>query len=419
MESKEVLCAYCKRQEKTESAIYWCAECSDNLCEKCVKFHEVNRLTMEHKVCSIEAQNHSDSFSSVLFCKQHSSRKLEVYCFDHEEPCCLMCATVSHRKCEKVSSLDECSLDSDEKVQRLRTEFGKLKERCESEVARVEDDKENFKKESKTIEARVKGLTEEIIQTLRNKEKDALNSLAKTEKEQTLVLQTKLEGLQTVQEKLERSIKLLQHSERFSKIALFLEIKKMEKDISDIDLQIKVLVKSYNTPVLNLSVNEFEHNFQSSLNSLCEMTVKLKTIRVDYRSAKLMLEKSLNVQGSSCLTDIEIINGTHLITACQTQKMVYFLDARGALLASTQLPGTPGGIAALRNHQFQFCVAMRDPNLIGIFKLDPHGKFIRKIIQDDSAVQGPYGIRVTIFDGGFKLLLTSFGKVLIYNFSEL
>ncbi|XP_062614902.1 E3 ubiquitin-protein ligase TRIM33-like [Saccostrea cucullata] len=370
MESKEMLCAYCKRQEKNESAIYWCAECSDNLCEKCAKFHKVNRLTMEHKVCSIEAQNQTESFSSVLFCKQHSSRKLEVYCFDHEEPCCLMCATVSHRKCEKVSSLDECSLYSAEKVQRLKTEFGELKKRCESEVARVEDDKANFKKESKRIEARVKGLTEEIIQTLRDKEKDALNGLAKTEKEQTLVLQTKLEELQTVQEKLERSIQLLQHSERFSKIAMFLEIKKMEKEISDIDLRIKELMKSYKIPVLNLHLNEFGRSFHSSLNSLCEIEVKLKTTGIDYRSAKLVLEKSLNVQGSSCLTDIEVINGTHLVTTCQVSKMVYLLDADGTLLSSTPLPSTPWAIAPLRKHEFQFCVTTQNPNLVGIYKAD-------------------------------------------------
>ncbi|XP_062578391.1 probable E3 ubiquitin-protein ligase MID2 [Saccostrea cucullata] len=550
MENKEVLCAYCKRQEKNESAIYWCTECSDNLCEKCAKFHEVNRLTMEHKVCNIEAKNQTDSISSVLFCKQHSSRKLEVYCFDHEEPCCLMCATVSHRKCEKVSSLDECSLHSPEKVQRLRTEFDELRKRCDSEVTRVEDDKENFMKESKTIEARVKGLTEEIIQTLRDKEKDPLSSLAKTEKEQTLVLQTKLEELQTVQEKLERSIQLLQLSERFSKIALFWEIKKMEKDVSNIDLQIKNLVKRYKTPVLDLNINEFGHNFHSSLNLFGEIKLKLKTNGVDFRSAKLVLEKSLNVQESSCLTDVEVINGTHLVTVCQNSNMVYFLSGNGTLLASSPLPYTPWGIAALRKHQFQFCVTMQNFNLVGIYKanisdrciipckelqlphnaygictfndkiivsleekqteqvfrvydeegnyikaqhsydnslcngihaiserrllytvhcdnsvysqdlsstgastklyksfemvkpigitsdsegnlyvacfgsnnvfqLDPQGKFIRKIIQDDPAVQRPYGVRVTFFHDGFKLLLTSGGKILIYNFSEI
>ncbi|XP_062578322.1 uncharacterized protein LOC134240247 [Saccostrea cucullata] len=323
---------------------------------------------MEHKVRSIEAQNQTDSFSSVLFCKQHSSRKLEVYCFGHEEPCCLMYATVSHRKCEKVSSLDECYLGSDEKVRRLKREFGKLKKRCKSEAIRVEDDKENFKKESETIETRVKGLTEEIIQTLRDKEKDPLSSLAKTEKEQTLVLQTKLEELQTVQEKLERSIQLLQLSERFSKIALFWEIKKMEKDVSNIDLQIENLVKRYKTPVLDLNINEFGHNFHSSLNIFGEIKLKLKTNGVDYRSAKLVLEKSLDVQGSSCLTDVEVINGTYLVTACQNSKMVYFLDARSTLLASIPLPSTPWGIAALRKHIFQFCVAMRNPNLVGIYK---------------------------------------------------
>ena len=37
MESKEQLCDYCMRQEKSESVVSWCPECCDRLCDNCVK----------------------------------------------------------------------------------------------------------------------------------------------------------------------------------------------------------------------------------------------------------------------------------------------------------------------------------------------------------------------------------------------
>ena len=109
MEKKELFCDSCIRLETSQPAVSWCPECCDYLCENCVKCHKTYRFTMEHTVCNIEEREKTGKLKVDLFCKQHVSRRLEVYCFDHEEPCCLMCATVSHRKCDKVSSLEDCS----------------------------------------------------------------------------------------------------------------------------------------------------------------------------------------------------------------------------------------------------------------------------------------------------------------------
>ena len=67
MENKEKLCDYCTRQKRSESAVSWCPECCDRLCENCVKFHHVNRLTMEHQVCNLEEQEQKDKFEVDLF----------------------------------------------------------------------------------------------------------------------------------------------------------------------------------------------------------------------------------------------------------------------------------------------------------------------------------------------------------------
>ena len=131
--------------------ITWCAECSDRLCDNCVKFNHVNRLTMKHTVCNIEEQEQTYKPEVDLFCKQHASRKLEVYCFDHEEPCCLMCFTVSHRKCDKVSSLEDCSQSLGADVTRMLVKLEELQKTCISEIEQVTDDKKSLKDESAKV----------------------------------------------------------------------------------------------------------------------------------------------------------------------------------------------------------------------------------------------------------------------------
>ena len=92
-------------------------------------------------MCNIEERVKTGELKVDLFCKQHASRRLEVYCFDHEEPYCLMCATISHRKCDKVSSLEDCSQSFGADVTRMLVKLEELQKTCVSEAERVTDDK--------------------------------------------------------------------------------------------------------------------------------------------------------------------------------------------------------------------------------------------------------------------------------------
>lgn len=377
MQRKEEECDYCRRQEKSQPAISWCSECCDHLCETCVKFHNVNRLTMEHKVCNLENQSKTESASTHLFCQQHASRKLEVYCFDHEEPCCLMCATVSHRKCEKVSSLDECSQNSTHEVPQLLEKYEQLATKCNMEITRISSDKENLCKDSKDIETRIKVLVEEIVQALKEREKAVLAKLDESEKEHCLVLQKTLEEFLTLKKKLGGNIEKLRNSERFSKLALFLEMKKMGKEVSDTEFLLNNLVKAYKTPTLDVYIDERVQHFHSSLKTFGEIKVNLKRNTIDYKSGKLVLEKSLSVTGSSSLTDVEVVHDSYIVAACQNSRTLYLLDASGSRQSSIKLSGMSWGITAFQD--YQVCVAIRDPDLVGIFRVDITNLSITKL----------------------------------------
>ena len=87
-----------------------------------------------------------------------------------------MCATVSHRKCDKVSSLEDCSQNLGADVMRMLVKLEELQKTCISEIERVRDDKKSLKDESAEIEKRVKTIREEIIPALKDKERRILEN---------------------------------------------------------------------------------------------------------------------------------------------------------------------------------------------------------------------------------------------------
>lgn len=176
MENNGRFCDYCKRQKKVQMATSWCPECDDRLCENCVKFHQVNRLTMEHSVHNTAEENQMKSDKIDLFCKQHSGSRLEVYCFDHEEPCCLICATISHKNCEKVGTLNDCSQKCAKNIPSICDEMEKLRKASFTGITRVRCDMESFKNESKDVEHRIKNMTAKTIIALKENERVLLEN---------------------------------------------------------------------------------------------------------------------------------------------------------------------------------------------------------------------------------------------------
>ena len=278
-----------------------------------------------------------------------------------------MCATVSHRKCDKVSSLEDCSQSLGADVTRMLDKLEELQKTCVSEIERVTDDKKSLKDESAEIEKRVKTIREEIIQALKDKERSFLENLKKTEESESVRLQGLLDELLTLQKTTEHNIKILKNSDEFPKVALFLELKQMEERVTEIYTQTNKLTKSYHTPVFDGRIDNTVKTFHSTFKTFGKIEIKEKGRLVDYLSTDLVLERSFVVEGSSSLTDVDVIDDEFLVTTCEINRMLYLLDMTGKLLSSFTLRGIPWGITAMQNKTF--CVSMYNLGLVFIFKV--------------------------------------------------
>ncbi|VDI41816.1 Hypothetical predicted protein [Mytilus galloprovincialis] len=122
----------CERMEKKSDAIFVCFDCSDLLCDNCFKHHKAIKYTADHVINPIE-QLTTDidllkSFKNK--CSEHKGKDVELYCVDHDIPCCSMCVSIYHRKCEKVLSIEDAARDYNrtEKVKELRTQLKKVED---------------------------------------------------------------------------------------------------------------------------------------------------------------------------------------------------------------------------------------------------------------------------------------------------
>lgn len=85
-------------------------------------------------------------FDIVGFCEKYVDWKLEVYCFDDELVCCLMCVIIDYRKCKMVESLEECVekqvFEGDKK--KLEEIFEEFNQECEDDKSSFLKNKEGF-----------------------------------------------------------------------------------------------------------------------------------------------------------------------------------------------------------------------------------------------------------------------------------
>ncbi|XP_045195076.2 E3 ubiquitin-protein ligase TRIM71-like [Mercenaria mercenaria] len=114
MTDKETNCVPCFREEIKVPASHYCYECSENVCESCVKLHKKIKSLSNHKLCNLGDGESNlaqfDFLKSLTKCPEHQAEEVRYICKDHDQLCCNECAIVRHRKCDYMISIaDELS----------------------------------------------------------------------------------------------------------------------------------------------------------------------------------------------------------------------------------------------------------------------------------------------------------------------
>ncbi|KAL4230132.1 E3 ubiquitin-protein ligase trim56 [Mactra antiquata] len=110
------LCGTCEEGGDTTIASYWCRDCAEPLCDSCLKYHRLMKISRRHKIEEMDIiKRHPKRILSVPQpCPDHVGKDIELFCADHNTLCCVMCVATEHRRCEKVASIDKLAKQLEE-----------------------------------------------------------------------------------------------------------------------------------------------------------------------------------------------------------------------------------------------------------------------------------------------------------------
>lgn len=99
-------CDFCNEMKKDQPATMWCVQCSEAYCDDCTEVHRVMKATRKHRLIGLE-EVISDLKCIAIdeVCYEHIEEVLTLFCVDHNQACCTVCAVTLHRNCRKVLDL--------------------------------------------------------------------------------------------------------------------------------------------------------------------------------------------------------------------------------------------------------------------------------------------------------------------------
>ncbi|CAC5391724.1 unnamed protein product [Mytilus coruscus] len=193
MKTSEKLCDACSFRNLSQNAVSFCTVCEEAYCENCEVHHKTYKITRNHKIVPIKdinADNSALNFLGVFTCDEHPDERIKIYCKDHTKPCCTVCATVHHRRCAQVVTIDKVvsGVKDSTKAHDL---MNKLKEKSDQICKILQNRKLNistFEKEIEAIQKEISNLREKLNRHLDKLEQQLKDEVKNTRKSNVLKL---------------------------------------------------------------------------------------------------------------------------------------------------------------------------------------------------------------------------------------
>ncbi|VDI67652.1 midline 1 [Mytilus galloprovincialis] len=186
LQKPDKLCDTCEQDK--QKAISFCTVCEEAYCESCRKGHTIYKMSRSHKLVPIKDINLDTSVSGLyahVTCKEHPDKTIDVYCQDHSKPCCTVCATVHHRKCEQVVTIDKAviGIKESEKAIHLMTKLTETSNTLGNVLQNHKTNKENFEHGIETVLQEISRLRENVCKHLNKLEQKLRNEANSKRKE--------------------------------------------------------------------------------------------------------------------------------------------------------------------------------------------------------------------------------------------
>jgi tripartite motif-containing protein 56 len=323
MTTSEKLCDPCQFNTESVKAVSWCPTCEEGLCKSCVKSHRSFKISSSHVIVPLEEiilDKISLGIRGINYCSEHSGKIIEVYCVDHSRPCCTLCATLSHRKCETVISIDiaAAGIRQSTKPVDLSKE---LQQKSKHIDEMIENRKENIgviDKKTADILANIEEVKDVAIKHLNEVTNKMKEKVTSSKKNTVITLSDEATELSSIKCTVDNWKAILdtcvQHG---SDQQCLVEMDRITRKNFDLNKEIKEAIFKRRKSLVTFEPNKFLSEFQTNVEYFGDLTLDsfpevdflygsiqiLKTIEIDINKIGTRQISGIFVQNILILTD--------------------------------------------------------------------------------------------------------------------
>ncbi|XP_052065278.1 transcription intermediary factor 1-beta-like isoform X3 [Mytilus californianus] len=256
MATSTSVCAVCNLQHQPTQSTHWCIECAEPLCADCKKYHNVLKVTRNHKTISIS--DYQLLPSVVTDIKQHCvyhNEMYQLYCITHESPICNKCLK-DHGKCGEILSLDEIVkdikttesfIDLEQSIDDLFANVNLIRKDRESNIESISDQK-------KKITAQVCYLKKQVIQHVNNLEEEFIKELDQIEFDCCDPIHLIVSSLQDKAREINQIKSEIQSTKKYaSDLQAFLRMREIQTKTTEFEKHLQSSIEKRNHDNINIT----------------------------------------------------------------------------------------------------------------------------------------------------------------------
>ena len=342
MTQSEKLCDPCQFNTEIVKAVSWCSTCEEGLCKSCDKCHRSFKMTSSHVLVPLEEMN-SDKMSlgirGINYCSEHNGKIIEAYCVDHSRPCCTLGATLSHRKCESVISIDTAAAGIKQSTKAVALS-NELQQKSKHIDEMIENRKENIgviEKKTGDILANIDDVKDVVIKHL-NEVADKMKEKVTSSKKNTIItLSDEVTELSSIKCTVDNWKVILdtcvQHG---SEQQCLVEMDRITRKNSDLNKEMKEAILQPKRSLVTFEPNKFLSEFQTNVDFFGDLTLD----SVNFLSGSIKILKIIEIDINK--TETRGINGifvpNFLIIIDSVNRQVIKYNKNYVYLSSLSLP---------------------------------------------------------------------------------
>ncbi|XP_062580668.1 E3 ubiquitin-protein ligase TRIM45-like [Saccostrea cucullata] len=184
-------------------AQYLCKTCAGYLCETCTIEHKKKKITRNHDI--IHLISDKGEGMELLFCPEHTTKKLDCYCCPCQKPVCVKCLMETHNghKVENLASVycrvkDELEKEKEEIETTLLPKYKELLSTENAKISQISQRTNEVERQicNHTVKviSQISAIKDHRVQDLRNREQGVLMLVENAKRN----IETKIDTLEKI-----------------------------------------------------------------------------------------------------------------------------------------------------------------------------------------------------------------------------